>query len=227
MTPQRVRLTPERVVDAAVALADRDGLDAMTMRRLGSDLGVEAMSLYKHVADKDDLLSRMIDRVYAEIELPVDEPWPWPSFLRQRALSIRAALARHPWANGLMAASTRLGPHTLRHHDAVIGPLRRAGMSLTLVAHTLSAVDAYVYGFALQERSFPVRPGERTAKAVARMNAAQPLTDYPDLAAFSTEHRMQPDYDYGDEYTYGLDLVLDGLERALQQDSRRRRLPRR
>src|SRR4051812_38137775 len=117
MPPPRARLTPQRVVDAAVALADRDGLDAMTMRRLGNELGVEAMSLYKHVADKDDLLSRMIDRVYAEIVLPSERDWR--AFMRQRALSIRAVLAQHPWANGLMAASTAPGPSTLRHHDAV------------------------------------------------------------------------------------------------------------
>jgi AcrR family transcriptional regulator len=220
MPPPRARLTPQRVVDAAVALADRDGLPAMTMRRLGGELGVEAMSLYKHVADKDDLLSRMIDRVYEEIELPATRDWR--AFMRQRALSIRGVLAQHPWANGLMAASTSPGPSTLRHHDAVIGCLRRAGMSMPLVAHAFSAVDAYVYGFALQERSLPVRSGERTQQAVERMNAQVPLTDYPDLAAFSTEHLMQPDYDYGDEYLYGLGLVLDGLERARRRRGRER-----
>src|SRR4051794_15853577 len=113
MPPPRARLTPQRVVDAAVALAYREGLPAMTMRRLGGQLGVEAMSLYKHVADKDDLLSRMIDRVYAEIELPSDRDWR--VFMRKRALSVRAVLSRHPWANGLMAASTAPGPSTLRH----------------------------------------------------------------------------------------------------------------
>src|SRR3954451_1468634 len=133
----RARLSRERVLRAAVALADSGGLESLTMRRLGEELGVEAMSLYKHVASKDALLDGMVDLVFAEIELPSGDT-DWRTAMRERAVSARAALTRHPWATPLMQARTAPGPATLQHHDTVIGTLRGAGFSVELTAHAFS-----------------------------------------------------------------------------------------
>src|SRR3954447_4123526 len=141
--PGRARLSRERVLGAAVLLADTGGLEALTMRRLGEDLGVEAMSLYKHVANKDDLLDGMVDLVFAEIELPSGDT-DWRTAMRGRAVSVRSVLRRHPWATAMMQSRAAPGAATLRHHDTVIGTLRRAGFSVGLTAHAFSAIDAYV-----------------------------------------------------------------------------------
>ena len=211
----RTRLTRERVLRAALLLADCGGLDALTMRRLGEELGVEAMSLYKHVANKEDLLDGMVDLVFAEIELPTGDP-DWRTAMRARAVSARAALTRHPWATALMQSRTAPGGATLRHHDTVIGTLRRAGFSVALTAHAFSAIDAYVYGFALQERSLPFESAEQAEEVGRQMFARMPPGEFPHLTELTVEHILQPGYDYGDEFEYGLDLVLDGLDRARQ-----------
>ena len=215
----RAGLTRSRVIDAAVAMADDGGLASVTMRRLGTELGVEAMSLYKHVANKGALLDGMIDRVHSEITLPVPGT-PWRRAMQRRAKSIREVLIRHPWANGLMASSTSPGPATLRHHDAVIGSLREAGFSLVLVAHAFSALDAYIYGFALVEKSLPVDEPAETAEVARAMTRRFAIDDYPHLAEFSAKHIMRPGYDYGKEFPFGLDLLLDGLERARKSTNR-------
>jgi AcrR family transcriptional regulator len=211
----RARLTRERVLRAAVLLADSGGLEALTMRRLGEELGVEAMSLYKHVANKEDLLDGMVDLVFAEIELPTGDT-DWRTAMRARAVSARAALTRHPWATALMQSRTAPGGATLRHHDTVIGTLRRAGFSVALTAHAFSAIDAYVYGFALQERSLPFETAEQAEEVGRQMFARMPPGEFPHLTELTAEHILRPGYDYGDEFEYGLDLVLDGLARALQ-----------
>jgi AcrR family transcriptional regulator len=211
----RARLTRERVVRAALLLADSGGLDALTMRRLGEELGVEAMSLYKHVANKEDLLDGMVDLVFAEIELPVDDT-DWRTAMRARAVSARAALTRHPWATALMQSRTAPGSATLRHHDTVIGTLRRAGFPVVLTAHAFSAIDAYVYGFALQERSLPFETAEQAEEVGRQMFARMTPGEFPHLTELTVEHILRPGYDYGDEFEYGLDLVLDGLGRALE-----------
>jgi AcrR family transcriptional regulator len=211
--PPRLPLSRERVVRAAMALADAGGIDALTMRRLGDELGVEAMSLYKHVANKDDLIDGMTDAVFAEIELPSDAT-DWRTAMRERAVSVRAALSRHPWATPLMQSRTSPGPATMRHHDTVIGTLRTAGFSVALTAHAFSALDSYIYGFALQQRSLPFETGEQTAELAEAILAQFPAEAYPHLAELTVQHVLQPGYDYGDEFEFGLDLVLDGLERA-------------
>ena len=211
----RARLTRERVLRAAVLLADSGGLEALTMRRLGEDLGVEAMSLYKHVANKEDLLDGMVDLVFAEIELPTGDT-DWRTAMRARAVSARAALTRHPWATALMQSRTAPGGATLRHHDTVIGTLRRAGFSVALTAHAFSAIDAYVYGFALQERSLPFETAEQAEEVGRQMFARMPPGEFPHHTELTAEHILRPGYDYGDEFEYGLELVLDGLARALQ-----------
>jgi AcrR family transcriptional regulator len=209
----RLPLSRDLVLRAAAAFADENGIKTLSMRKLAQAVGVEAMSLYNHVASKEDLLDGMIDLVFSETELP-SAAGGWKSAMRQRAISVRAVLARHRWAIGLMESRTSPGPATLRHHDAVLGCLRDAGFSLELAAHAYSALDSYIYGFALQERDLPFNtPPESAALAhvmLARFNADQ----YPHLAEFTLEHVLQPGYDYGNEYEFGLDLILDGLERA-------------
>jgi AcrR family transcriptional regulator len=209
----RARLTRERVLRAAIARADSGGIESLSMRKLGEELGVEAMSLYTHVANKEDLLDGMTDAVFAEIELPTGDD-DWRTAMRRRAISTRDVLARHPWATRLMQSRTHPGPATLRHHDTVIGTLRRAGFSIELTAHAFSALDSYIYGFALQQTSLPFETGEETAELAAQIMAPFAEGEYPHLTELTVEHVLQPGYDYGDEFLFGLDLVLDGLDRA-------------
>lgn len=208
----REPLSRDRVLRAAVDLADESGIESLTMRKLGESLGVEAMSLYNHVANKTDLLDGMIDLVFGEIELPSTD---WKPAMRSRAVSARAALSRHRWAIGLMESRSTPGPATLRHHDAVIGCLRDAGFPMALVAHAYSVLDSFIYGFALQEAGLPFESGEETADLAEMILAGLPPEEYPNLRAFTADHVLQPGYDYGKEFEFGLDLILDGLERKL------------
>jgi hypothetical protein len=171
------------------------------------------MSLYNHVAGKDDLLDGMVDLVFSEIDLPTGGP-DWRAAMRQRAISAREALARHPWGIGLMESRTSPGPATLRHHDAVLGILRGAGFSIELAAHAFSALDSYIYGFAVQEASLPFDTAEETAEVAQAILRQLPADQYPHLAELTVEHVLQPGYDYANEFEFGLDLLLDGLERA-------------
>ena len=210
-TKARAPLTRERVLFAALAMADRDGLEAVTMRRLGQELGVEAMSLYNHVANKDDMLDGLVDLVFAEIVLP-DDTSDWKTSMRGRAISAHEALLRHPWATSRMQSRTRPGPATLRHHDFVLGSLRRAGFTVVMAAHAFSVIDGYVYGFALQQVNLPLQSREQTAE-VGESILRQLRGAYPHLAEMITDHAMKPGYDYAEEFEFGLDLILDGLER--------------
>jgi AcrR family transcriptional regulator len=209
----RTPLTRQRVLRAAVALVDRGGVGALSMRKLGEAVGVEAMSLYHHVANKDDILDGIVDLVFSEIELPTGETG-WKQAMRQRAISARQALRRHPWATALMESRRTPGPATIRHHDTVLGILRDAGFTIELAAHAYSLLDSYSYGFALQEASLPFHTPEETAEVARELMAAFPADQYPHLAEIATEHVLQPGYDYGNEFLYGLDLILDGLARA-------------
>jgi AcrR family transcriptional regulator len=213
-TKPRSPLSRERVLLAAIALADEHGIASLSMRRLGDVLGVEAMSLYNHVANKDELLDGMVDLVFSEIDLPTGGA-DWKTAMRERAQSARQALGRHPWVIVLMSTRTSPGPATLRHHDAVIGTLRAAGFSVALTAHAFSALDSYIYGFALQEATLPLGDTEEETAEVAQMMMAQvPADEYPHLSECTVAHILQPGYDYGDEFGFGLDLILDGLEKT-------------
>jgi AcrR family transcriptional regulator len=214
--PTRGSLNRKRVLHAAVALADENGITSLTMRRLGEALGVEAMSLYNHVTNKEDVLDGMIDVVFSEIDLPASGP-DWKTAMRQRGISARSALTRHRWAIGLMESRTTPGPATLRHHDAVIGTLRNAGFSIELTAHAYSALDSYIYGFAMQEPSLPFDSAQETAEVAQAIMARFSPGEYPHLTELTIEHVLQPGYSYANEFEYGLDLVLDGLERDLSQ----------
>jgi AcrR family transcriptional regulator len=209
----RAPLNRERVLRAAVALADRAGIASLSMRKLGQELGVEAMSLYNHVANKEDILDGMVDVVFSEIDLPSKKAG-WKRAMRRRAISVREVLSRHHWATGLMESRTNPGPANLKHHDAVLGSLRRAGFSMAMAAHAYALLDAYIYGFALTEMNLPFESSEEVADVARGMLSASPIDEYPNLADFITEHAMKPGYDYAHEFEYGLDLILDGLERV-------------
>ncbi len=210
---ERPRLTRERVLQSAMALADESGIQSLSMRKLGEQLGVEAMSIYNHVTNKDDLIDAMVDGVFAEIDLAADER-NWRVAMRRRAVSVRQVLKRHPWAVPLMQSRTNPGPRTLGHLNALIGVLRGADFSIVLTAHALSAVDAYVYGFAMQERALPFDTEERSTEVVEHILAAMPTDEWPHLVEFSRDHVLMPGYDFGQEFEWGLDLLLDGLERV-------------
>ncbi len=216
--PVRGRLTRDLVVRAAVSLADSSGIESLTMRKLGVELGVEAMSLYNHVANKTDLLDGMIDWVFTEIGLPPDGP-NWRTAMRERAIAVREVMSRHRWATGLMESRATPGPATLRHHDAVIGVLRAGGFSVAMAAHAYSVLDSYIYGFALQEPALPFDTTEETAQLAQAIMARFASGEYPNLTELTVEHVLQPGYDYGDEFEFGLDLILDGLERAATRPS--------
>ena len=212
----RLPLTRERVLATAVALADRGGIGSLSMRKLAQELGVEAMSLYHHVANKHDILDGLVDVVFSEIDLPSGEEG-WRAAMRRRAISAREALRRHPWATGLMESRPTPGAANLRHHDAVLGVLRGAGFPVELAAHAYSLLDSYIYGFALQEASLPFHTPEEAAQVAQAIMAEFPASEYPHLTEIAVDHVLQPGYDYGNEYLFGLDLILDGLERALDQ----------
>jgi AcrR family transcriptional regulator len=204
-------LNTARVLQAAMALADEAGLEAFSMRLLAQELDVVPMALYKHVANKDDLLDGMVDLVFSEIDLPSGN-LDWRSAMRRRALSTRDALRRHSWAIGMME-SRHPGPANLRNHDAVMGCLRKAGFSFRMAIHAYSVQDAYIYGFALQERDLgfetPASAGEAAQRRAETIGA---LEDYPYLVEIATK---LPDsgYDNAVEFAWGLDLILDGLDR--------------
>jgi AcrR family transcriptional regulator len=209
-------LSRDRVLDAAVALADADGLAGVTIRSLAKVLGLKPMSLYHYVRGKEDVLDGMVDRVFAEIDLP-DLASPWRAAIRARAVSARAVLARHPWALAVLDSRSTPGPATLRHHDAVLGVLLGAGLSLPMTARAYTLVDSYVYGFVLQEAAVPSGGGS-TAGVAEEASAALPDSGrYPHLAAFAAGHVLQPGYSFGAEFEPGLDLVLDVVEALVER----------
>jgi AcrR family transcriptional regulator len=212
VTQPRQPLSRERVMDTAVALADEGGVATLSMRRLGRALGVEAMALYRHVANKSEIIDGIVDRVFAEIELPTDGP-DWKAAMRRRAISAREALTRHPWAIGLMESRARPGPATMRHHDSVIRALREGGFSVAATAHAYNLLDSYIYGFALQQRNLPFASPAEVAEVAKGIIESFPAAEYPHLAELTFEHILKPGYDYGDEFEFGLDMILESLER--------------
>jgi AcrR family transcriptional regulator len=189
------------------------------MRKLGEGVGVEAMSLYNHVRNKEDVLNGMVDFVFSEIDLPSSGA-DWTTAMRQRAISARQALLRHPWAIGLMESRVQPGPATLRHHDAVLRNLREAGFTVELAAHAYSVLDSYIYGFTLNELSLPFDTSKGAAEVAGNVFREFLRGEYPYLAEMATEHAMKPGYDYGDEFAFGLELILEGLEAAVKRSGR-------
>lgn len=212
-SPSRPHLTRDRVIERAVTLADAIGVEALTIRRLAAALDVKPMTIYHYVDGKDAILDGMVDYVFREIDLPPDGIH-WKAAIRQRAASARTVLARHPWAAPLMESRRTPGPATLRHHDAVLGCFRAGGLSVEMTAHAYALIDAFIYGFALQEASLPATGGEEMAELAQAMTESMPAGDYPNLEEFTREHVLQPGYDFGREFEFGLQLILDGLEAA-------------
>lgn len=207
--PPRAPLSRDRIVQAAVALADDHGIGAISMRKLGRALGVEAMSLYNHVADKDDLLDGMADRITTEFDTPTGGG-PWRDEIRRSAISCHAALVRHPWASSVLESRTHPGPARLRYLDSVVGVLRRAGFRPLTIARGLTAIDSHTYGFALQESAWPVATADWPEAAATAMDAYE--GEYPNLTAMAEMAMAVPGEKLLD-FEFGLDLILDGLER--------------
>lgn len=210
----RVRLSKERVVSAAMAVADRGGLPELTMRSLAAELSAKPMSVYHYVASKEELLDSLVDCVFEEIELP-DPEGDWRQEIRRRACSARACLSRHPWAIGLLESRTSPGPATLRHHDRVLACLRNAGFPRELTAHAYALIDSYVYGFALQEASLPFEGQDGVGDVAEPIMSLMDPKVYPTMVEMATSYYLQPGYDFGNEFEFGLDLILDGLDARL------------
>lgn len=208
--PKRAPLDRERILRAAVVLADAGGLDALTMRRLGQRLGVEAMSLYKHVADKEDVLQGIVDLVVGDIDAGTSAG-SWRESMRVRALSMREVFRRHPWAVGLLEARRSLGPIALRYCDEVLGGLRRAGFSTAMALRAFSLVDSYAYGFSVQARSLPAASAAEATEATEEFLRQLPAREYPHLAETAV-HVLRSGFDPDREFEVGLDLLLDAVE---------------
>ena len=205
---RKPRVSREQVLDAALELADEGGVAAVTMANVGTRLGVEAMSLYRHIGNKEEMLDGLVDRVFAEIEVPADAP-DWRAALRRRAVSAHAALGRHPWAIGLMESRSQPGPATLGHHEAMLAILFAAGFDGLGATRVYNLLDSYVYGFALQEATLPFSTTEEMASVSAQMVAA--MTDaYPNLVAVQRE-LVRSGFVYADEFEAGLDIILGAL----------------
>jgi AcrR family transcriptional regulator len=222
VTEPRARLSKERVLRAAVALAVRDGIESLTMRKLADELGAGAMSLYHHVPNKEQLLDGMIDIVFSEIESPPTDV-DWKTAMRKRAVSTRETLARHRWAIGLMEGRTTHGPGNLSLHNAVLGCLRAAGFSLEATVHAYSVLDAYIYGFALQESDMSSENADDFAAEAQRQmhEYAAVLAEYPYLVEVVGGYVAESGYDYATEFLFGLDLILDGLDRLRDASERK------
>lgn len=210
-TPPRPAVTRERALDAAMRIADHEGIAALTMRKLAQALGVEAMSLYHHVANKDDILDGMVDLVFSEIEISAHDE-DWRRTLRTRAHSTRSALHRHPWALALLESRSSPGPATLRHHNHMFGRLRTSGFSLRATAHAYALLDSYVYGFVHQEQTLPFEAPHETQELAASIITPLDPAEYPYLIEMATDLVLQPGYAFADEFEFGLELILDGLE---------------
>jgi AcrR family transcriptional regulator len=209
--PTRRPLTRERILRAAVELADRQGLDALTMRRLGSELGVEAMSLYKHVANKEEILDGMLEWVIGEIEIPEDGA-DWREAMRRRAVSAREVLGGHSWAIGLLEAGVPTKPVALRYIDSILGNLLSSGFSIDNAAHAFWLLDCYVYGHVIQEASLAFTTTEEMVEAEPSAFDETAMDAYPNLGAMY-RHALTSGHSIDNEFEFGLELILDGLER--------------
>jgi AcrR family transcriptional regulator len=207
---KRRPLDRERVVRAAIELADADGIEALSMRLLGRRLGVEAMSLYNHVSNKDDLLGGMVDIVVGEIEIPLSSV-SWKEAMRSRAISMRTVFLRHPWAVGLLEARRSPSPALMRYLESVFGALREGGFSITKARSAFFLLDSYAYGSSIQEKNLPSGSPAEASDATEHFLSRLPPDAYPYLAD-AAAHIMSSGLDFAAEFELGLDLLLDALE---------------
>jgi AcrR family transcriptional regulator len=212
-SPARPKLTRQRVLEGAVALADRIGMESFTIRKLAAELDTKPMTIYHHVPNKEAIVDGMVDLVFGEIDVPPTDV-DWRAAIAHRAGSARAVLARHPWATPLMESRVNPGPATLKHHDAVLGCFRAAGFSVEMTAHAYALVDAFIYGFALQEANLPATGGNEMTELTEAITEQFEPGQYPHLVELTVDHVLKPGYDFTNEFEFGLDLILDGLAAA-------------
>lgn len=203
-------LTRDRIVNTAVAVADRGGFDGLSMRALAQEMGSAPMSLYRHVANKEDLLDAMVDVVFSEMYVPATKRG-WKRELRTRGISARGVLREHPWAVGLIESRVHPGQASAVHHNATMGCLREAGFPFREAVHGYNLLDAYTYGFALQEQTIPFETPEESGE-IAATTVGERGDEFPYLAEV-VEELGKRGYDYTEEFEFGLDFILDGLER--------------
>jgi len=207
----RIPLSRDRVLQVAVQRADRDGIASISTRKLGQELGVEGMALYYHFKNKDEVLDGMIDLVFSEIDLPLSGA-DWKTALRQRSISAREALARHPWAIGLMESRANPGPANLRHHDQMLGGLREAGFSIPMAADAYMLLDSYIHGFALQHTNLPLGHSQKPADVSQDTLQPHSVDEYPNLGAI-IKHVLKNGDEQREHFEFGLDVILDALDR--------------
>jgi Tetracyclin repressor-like, C-terminal domain/Bacterial regulatory proteins, tetR family len=205
----QIPLSRERILRTAILLADRGGIESLSMRKIAQELGVQAMSLYNHVANKDDMLDGIVDIVVSEIEVP-DLGVEWKTAMRRRANSAHAVLLRHPWATMPIVSRINVGPAMLRYIDATLGCLCEAGFSFEIVDRAWNAIDSHIYGFTLQELNFPIAAAEY-AKAAQNYLPNIPAEKYPYMNRL-TQHLIDGHYDGIADFNFGLELILSGLD---------------
>ncbi len=201
----------------AVAVADTGGIGSLTIRSLANELGVKPMSVYHHVANKDEILDGIVDIVFTEIDLP-SVGGDWRSEMSRRAHSARRVLRLHPWAIPLLESRTSPGPATLAHHDAVLGTLRSAGFSAEMTAHAYALLDAFIYGFALQEAALPFDGAESIGEVAEPIMKPMAADEFPHLVEMVTSYYLRPGYDFGDEFEFGLNVILDAIAKSMPRD---------
>jgi AcrR family transcriptional regulator len=214
-TAPQIPLSRERILIAAIHLADKDGLESLSMRKIAQELGVQAMSLYNHVANKDDMLDGIVDIVIGEIEVP-DLGVDWQTAMRRRANSAHEVLLRHPWATTPIVSRINVGPAMLRYIDATLGCLCEAGFSFELVDRAWNAIDSHIYGFTLQELNFPIETTEY-AKVAQDYIPSIPADKYPYMNRL-TYQIIDGHYDGIADFSFGLELILDGLDKLRSND---------
>jgi AcrR family transcriptional regulator len=212
---RRLSLNSGRIFQGAVGLADEIGVDALTIRKLAVVLGVKPMTIYHYIPNKEAIIDGMVDRVFGEIDLPQLDI-NWKLAIQQRSASARAVLVKHSWAVPLMESRRTPGIATLRQHDATIGCLRKGGLSVEMTAHAYAVIDAFVYGFAIQEASLPAKSGLEMKELAESILETTLMANYTHLMELTTRHVLQPDYDFSCEFDFGLNLILDGLENAVR-----------
>ncbi len=216
----RVPLSRERVLRAAIGLADARGIGSLTMRKLAQELGVEAMALYYHVANKDEILNAITDLVVGEFELPAPGT-DWKAGIRTTAISANDVLVRHPWAASLMLSATGASPARWRYMNAILGSLREAGFSEGETDHAYHALDSHITGFTLWEVQIQIDPATMPDMAATFLRAL-PAGEYPYLVEHVHQHLAERNPDDEGSFAFGLDLILDGLERMRDASAPRR-----
>jgi AcrR family transcriptional regulator len=211
-TGPRLPLSRDRILDAALGLADEGGIESLTMRKLGQALGFEAMSLYNHVANKDDVLGGILDLVLAETE-PPSPAGDWQAAVRTSAISVHQALRRHPWACTLLTTPSQLRPARLRYMDLLLGRLREAGFSADTTYHAYHVLDAHIIGFSLWQAGHSATTAQ-VSNMAAELERLIPAGDYPYLHEHGKQHLTQGPLHYVSAFEFGLDLILDGLDKV-------------